>query len=112
MDPSDTVRSVIELPYGDAPAVGATGQWSGQGTVAYVAKGSSGAMNVFTTSLNGAPTTQASTDAGAKTPSFSPDGRYLIWTLPGKATSIRRLDRKTGVVTTLITNGGLSPSWG
>jgi hypothetical protein len=69
-------------------------------------------MNVFSTPLGGGSAVQTSSDAGVKTPSFSPDGRYLIWTLPGKATSIRRLDRKTGAVATLIKNGGLSPSWG
>jgi hypothetical protein len=95
------------ITYGTPPAVSSSGS-----LVAFTSSLPTHrkAVHVYSVSAttNG-KATQVGTDAGVQTPSFSPDGKYLLWT---QGTKIREYSFATRKTITLIKNGGLSPSWG
>lgn len=68
-------------------------------------------VHVYTIPANvrGNKVTQVSTDKGVQTPTYSPDGKFMLWTQNGV---LREYGFATGKTVTLIKNGGLSPSWG
>ena len=94
--------------YGTAPAVA-----SNNSLVAFTSSIPTHhrAVHVYTVPATGNSQTakQMGTDAGVQTPTFSPDGKYMLWTQGSK---IREYNVATKKTITLVANGGLSPSWG
>jgi Tol biopolymer transport system component len=103
--PAQSLATIHKQPQGFSPAVAATSK-----LVTFTTALVNGQKHVYTVSATAASKpTQIGSDRNVRTPSFSPDGKHLIWT---QGDTIREYTFATKKTITLINNGGPSPSWG